>query len=119
MCALGIAARLKKDIEIEQRDALTSEPVRVVTMDGSVASLEPRTAVAWAGMRKGPDGKMVSAGCFKQAFFANTDNLKKWLELNPTATGKQITIGQALAEKMKLSDEQIAKACKIGECAPK
>ena len=31
-------------------------------------------------------------------------------------TGRQITIAQALADKMKLSTEQIAKACKLGEC---
>jgi len=30
-----------------------------------------------------------------------------------------ISIGQALANKMKLSPEQIKKACKIGECVPK
>jgi hypothetical protein len=119
MCALGVAARLKKDIMVDQFDALTGEQVRLTTLDGSVATLEPKTAVAWAGQKKGPDGKMVSAGCFKQAFFVNQDHLKKWLELHPTATGKQITINQALAEKMKLTPEQISKACKIGECAPK
>jgi hypothetical protein len=27
--------------------------------------------------------------------------------------------GQALANKIKLSPEQIKKACKIGECSPK
>jgi hypothetical protein len=30
-----------------------------------------------------------------------------------------ISISQALAAKMKLSPEQIKKACKIGECSPK
>ena len=88
MCALGVAARLQKDIEVDQKDALTGEMIHVVTLSGSVASLEPKTAVAWAGMKKGPDGKMVSAGCFKQAFFVNADNLKKWVEQHPTATGK-------------------------------
>lgn len=119
MCALGVAARLQKDIEIEQKDALTGEMIRVVTLDGSVASLEPKTAVAWAGQIKGPDGKMVSAGCFKQAFFATADNLRKWAEMHPTATGQQISINQALIEKMKLTPEQISKACKIGECSPR
>jgi hypothetical protein len=119
MCALGVAARMKKDISVEQFDALTGEWIRLTTLDGSVATLEPKTAVAWAGMKKGEGGKPVSTGCFKQAFFVGEANLKKWLELHPTATGKQITIDQALAEKMKLSPEQIAKACKIGECAPK
>ncbi|MCL5268981.1 MAG: alkylmercury lyase family protein [bacterium] len=119
MCALGVAARLQKDITVEQRDALTGEIVRLTTINDSVAALEPKTVVAWAGQKKYPGGKMVSTGCFKQAFFVNEDNLRKWVELHPTATGKQITIGQALAEKMKLTPEQISMACKIGECAPR
>jgi len=119
MCALGVAARMKKDIEVEAKDALTGERVKVKTLSGAVASLEPATAVAWAGMKKGPDGNPVSAGCFKQAFFANEANLKKWVEQHPTATGKMIPISQALTEKMKLTQEQISKACKIGECVPK
>jgi len=34
-------------------------------------------------------------------------------------TGRLITIRQALADKMKLTQQQIQKACKIGQCAPK
>jgi thiol-disulfide isomerase/thioredoxin len=118
-CALGVAARTGKDITVYQPDRLTGEMIVVKTASGSVASLEPKTAVAWFGLRKAPDGKFVSAGCFHQGFFVNEDNLKKWVEQNPTATGKAITIAQALADKMKLSPQQIQKACKIGECAPK
>jgi thiol-disulfide isomerase/thioredoxin len=115
-CSIGVAARLKQDIEVEAKDGLTGEPIRVKTLDGQIASLEPTTAVAWFGQKKGPDGKWVSAGCFKQAFFVNEANLQKWLEARPAMTGRQITIAQALADKMKLSPEQIAKACKLGEC---
>jgi len=115
-CAVGVAARLKKDIEVEAKDGLTGEIIRVKTLNGSLASLEPKTAVAWFGQKKTPDGKWVSAGCFKQGFFVNQENLKKWLDARPTMTGRQITIAQALADKMKLSPEQIAKACKLGEC---
>jgi len=116
MCALGVAARLQKDIEVEAKDALTGETIRVQTLDGRVASLEPRTAVAWAGGKKAPDGTWASTGCFKQAFFVNEANLNAWLDKHPTATGHMVTIGQALAAKMKMTPEQIAKACKIGEC---
>jgi hypothetical protein len=115
-CSLGVAARLQKDIEVEAKDSFTGEPIRVKTFEGRIGSLEPSTAVAWFGQKKGPEGQSVSAGCFKQAFFANQDNLKKWLDACPTATGRQITIAQALADKMKLTPEQIAKACKLGEC---
>jgi len=118
-CALGVAARTGKDIEVHQPDRLTGETIVVKTASGSVASLEPKTAVAWFGLRKAPDGKFVSAGCFHQGFFVNEENLKKWVEQNPTETGKAITIAQALADKMKLTPQQIQKACKIGECAPK
>ena len=118
-CALGVAARTGKDIEVHERDRLTGEPVVVKTLSGSVASLEPKTAVAWFGLRKAPDGKFVSAGCFHQGFFTSEDSLKMWAEQNPTETGKAIPIAQALADKMKLSPQQIQKACKIGECAPK
>ena len=115
-CSLGVAARLKQDIEIEAKDGLTGESIRVKTLDGQIASLEPATAIAWFGQKKGSDGKWVSAGCFKQGFFINETNLQKWLDARPTMTGRQITIAQALADKMKLSPEQIAKACKLGEC---
>jgi len=115
-CALGVAARLQKDIEVEAKDGHTGGPVRVKTLDGKIASLEPETAIAWFGQKKSPDGKWVSAGCFKQGFFVNQENLKKWLDARPTMTGRQITIAQALADKMKLTPEQIAKACKLGEC---
>jgi thioredoxin 1 len=118
-CALGVAARTGKDITVYQPDRLTGEMIVVKTAGGSVASLEPKAAVAWFGLRKAPDGKFVSAGCFHQGFFVSEENLKKWAEQNPTETGKAITIAQALADKMKLSPQQIQKACKIGECAPK
>jgi thioredoxin 1 len=118
-CALGVAARTGKDIEIRERDRLTGETVVVKTLNGSVASLDPATAVAWFGQRTKPDGTHASAGCFHQGFFVNADNLKKWVEANPLETGEQITIAKALADKMKLTPQQISKACKIGECAPK
>ena len=115
-CAMGVAARLKQDIEVEAKDGLTGELIRVKTLDGQIASLEPATAIAWFGQKKSPDGKWVSAGCFKQGFFVNEANLQKWLDARPAMTGRQISIAQALADKMKLSPEQIAKACKLGEC---
>ena len=118
-CALGVAARTGKDIEIHEKDRLTGSPVMVKTLNGRIASLDPPTAVAWFGQRKKPDGTWASAGCFHQGFFVNPENLKKWLEQNPYETGRLISIHQVLADKMKLSAEQIKKACKIGECAPK
>ena len=118
-CALGVAARTGLDIEVHERDRLTSEPIVVKTLDGKVALLEPATAVAWFGQRQKSDGTWGSAGCFHQGFFVTVENLKKWLEQNPYETGKLISISQALANKMKLSPQQIQKACKIGECAPK
>lgn len=119
MCALGVAARARRDIECRVKDALTGEEIVVTTLDGSVSSIEPPTAVAWAGARKKEDGTLASTGCFKQAFFVTASNLRKWVEEHPTATGKQITIGAALARKMKMTPEQIAGACKIGECKPR
>jgi thioredoxin 1 len=118
-CALGVAARTGKDIEVRERDRLTGDPVVVKTFEGKVASLEPATAVAWFGQRQKPDGTWASAGCFHQGFFTNADNLRKWVEKNPHETGRLISIAQALTDKMKLSPDQIKKACKIGECAPK
>ncbi len=115
-CAMGVAARLQKDIEVEARDDLTGQVIRVKTLNGSVAAIEPASAVAWFGQTKAPNGSWVSAGCFKQGFFADQTNLQKWLDARPTMTGRQITIDQALADKMKLSPDQIAKACKLGEC---
>lgn len=118
-CALGVAARTGKDIEVHEKDRLTRQPIVVKTFDGKIASLEPATAVAWFGQRQKPDGTWASAGCFHQGFFVNADNLKKWAEQNPYETGRLIPISQALSDKMKLSPEQIKKACKIGECVPK
>jgi len=118
-CALGVAARTGKDIEVHQKDRLTGDMVVVKTTNGSIRSLEPSTAVAWFGLRKAADGSVASAGCFHQGFFVSEANLKKWVEQNPTEVGNQITIAQALADKMKLSPQQIQKACKIGECSPR
>ncbi|UCF15804.1 MAG: hypothetical protein JSW59_20605 [Phycisphaerales bacterium] len=118
-CALGVAARTGKDIEVHEKDRLTGREIVVKTFAGRIASLEPKTSVAWFGQRKRPDGTWGSAGCFHQGFFANADNLQRWIKQNPYETGKLIPISQALADKMKLSPEQIEKACKIGECSPK
>ena len=118
-CALGVAARTGKNIEVCEKDRLTGERITVKTLSGQVASLEPATTVAWFGQRQKPDGTWGSAGCFHQGFFVDAENLKKWVEQNPYETGRLIPISQALAGKMKLSPEQIQKACKIGECAPK
>ncbi|UCG49303.1 MAG: hypothetical protein JSU94_05865 [Phycisphaerales bacterium] len=118
-CALGVAARTGKDIEVNEKDRLTGREIVVRTFAGRIASLEPKTSVAWFGQRKRPDGTWGSAGCFHQGFFANADNLQRWIKQNPYETGKLIPISQALADKMKLSPEQIEKACKIGECSPK
>ncbi|MCU0914200.1 MAG: alkylmercury lyase family protein [Planctomycetes bacterium] len=118
-CALGVAARTGKNIEVHEKDRLTQQKITVKTFEGRVASLEPATAVAWFGQRQKPDRTWASAGCFHQGFFTSADNLKKWVEQNPYETGRLITISQALADKMKLSPEQIQKACKIGACVPK
>jgi thioredoxin 1 len=118
-CALGVAARTGKDIEVHEKDRLTGQEIVVKTFEGKIASLEPRTSVAWFGQRKRPDGTWGSAGCFHQGLFVNADNLRKWVEQTPYETGRLIAISKALADKMKLSPEQIENACKIGECAPK
>jgi thioredoxin 1 len=115
-CSLGVAARLKQDIEVEAKDGFSGELIRVKTLDGQIASLEPATTIAWFGQKKNAEGQWVSAGCFKQGFFVSQENLQKWLEARPAMTGRQITIAQALADKMKLTPDQIAKACKLGEC---
>ena len=118
MCALGVAARRQENIETVAKDPLAGEPVRVSTMDGSVGAVDPPAAVAWHGQKRGPDGKMASAGCFKQFFFASEANLRQWLDKHPEATGKMLTLHQALAAKMKMTPDQIKNACKIGECPP-
>ena len=118
-CALGVAARTGENIEVHEKDLLTGQEIIVKTFDGTILSLEPKTAVAWFGQKQKPDGTWTSAGCFHQGFFINSDNLEKWVEQNPYETGKLISINQALADKMKLTSEQIQKACKIGECSPK
>jgi thioredoxin 1 len=117
VCGLGAAARLQKDIELEVKDTLTSQTLRIATLNGSVASLDPTALIAWHGQKKNAEGTMVSAGCFKQFFFANPENLQQWLDKHPEATGKMATIGELLADKMKLSPQQIKNACKIGDCA--
>jgi hypothetical protein len=118
-CALGVAARTGMDIEVHEKDRLSGEEIIVKSLDGKMASLEPASAVAWFGQRQKPDGTWGSAGCFHQGFFVTAQNLEKWVEQNPYETGRLISISQALADKMKLSPQQIQKACKIGECVPK
>ncbi len=117
-CALGVAARTGKDIEVHEKDRLTKQPIVVKTLEGKVASLEPATAVAWFGQRQKPDGTWASAGCFHQGFFTSADNLKKWVEQNPSETGRLISINQALADKMKLSPEQITEGLQDRRVCP-
>ena len=116
-CAMGVVARLGKDIQVRQRDRLTGQEIVVQTLSGYVAAVEPATAVAWFGLKKKADGKFASAGCFHQGFFASERNLKEWLKRNPTAVGSMISIDQVLADKMKLTPKQIAGACKLGSCS--
>jgi thiol-disulfide isomerase/thioredoxin len=118
-CALGVAARTGASLEVHERDRLSGEPIVVKVLNGQIASLEPATAVAWYGQRTKPDGTHASAGCFHQGFFVSPENLRKWVEAHPLETGEMIPIAKALADKMALTPEQITKACKIGECAPK
>ncbi len=118
-CAMGVAARTGKDIEVHQKDALTGEMIVVKTAASKVASLEPSTSVAWFGQRKNAEGKWASAGCFHQGFFTSEANLKTWVHRHPFETGRQISIQKALDDKLALNAQQIQKACKIGECAPK
>lgn len=118
-CAMGVAARTGKDIEVQQRDAHTGEMIVIKTTSGTVSSLHPPTAVAWFGQKKNADGKWMSSGCFHQGFFTTQESLRKWLAAHPNETGQQISIQQALSDKMKLTPQQIQKACKIGECAPR
>jgi len=115
-CAMGVAARTGKDIEVDAYDGFSGEPIHVKTLNGMIASIEPSTAVAWFGQKMNAESKWVSAGCFKQGFFVTQDNLRKWLKARPAMTGREITIARALANKMRLTPEQIAKACKLGEC---
>ena len=70
-CSMGVAARLKQDIEVEAKDGQTGEPIRVKTLDGQIASLEPATAIAWFGQKKGPRrqlglGRLLQAGILRQ-----------------------------------------------------
>jgi hypothetical protein len=116
MCALGVAARTQEDISARVEDALTGEPIRVSTFRGSLASLDPSTAVAWYGQRPGPGGQMVSAGCFRQAWFTSQEHLARWLEDRPEITGREITIRDALLTRMQLTPEQIAGASKLDVC---
>jgi hypothetical protein len=111
-----VAARLQQDIEVEARDSFSGDLIRVKTMAGQIATIEPTTAVAWFGQKQNTEGQWVSAGCFKQGFFVSQHTLKQWLEERPAMTGREMSIAQALADKMKLTPEQIAKACKLGEC---
>jgi thioredoxin 1 len=117
VCGLGVAARLQKDLILEVKDALTGQVLKIATLNGSVAEMAPTTLIAWHGQNKNAEGKMVSAGCFKQYFFATPENLRTWLERHPEATGKEATIHELLADKMKLNPQQIKNACKIGDCA--
>jgi thioredoxin 1 len=115
-CAMGVAARMKQDLIIEYPDNQTGETITITTQDLKIASVTPAGAVAWFGKKPGPDGKMVSAGCFHQGFFASLDNLTAWLAAHPHAIGEQISFQQSLDDKLKLNPEQIRKACKVGEC---
>jgi len=60
-----------------------------------------------------------------EGFYSKQDILAKWKECGvdlaaaETPAFERACPGQALANKMKLSSEQIKKACEISECSPK
>ncbi len=118
-CALGVAARTGLGLVVHERDRHSGEPITVTVADGQVASVEPASAIAWYGQRPDGNGGWKSAGCFHQGFFVNQRNLQAWLDAHPAETGKQISIAQALADKMALTPQQVSGACKIGECSPR
>ena len=88
-CAMGVAARLQQDIEVEAKDSFNGDRIRVKTMAGQIAAIEPATAVAWFGQKRNSEGQWVSAGCFKQGFFVSQHTLKQWLEKHPALTGRE------------------------------
>ncbi len=57
-CAMGVAARMRKDIVIDYPDNVTGEIITITTQDLKVASVTPATAVAWFGKRRTPRGSM-------------------------------------------------------------
>ncbi|MHC4564052.1 MAG: organomercurial lyase, partial [Planctomycetota bacterium] len=118
-CAMGVSARMRRDVQVRQKDRQSGQEIVIRTMGGYVASIQPPGSVAWFGMKKRPDGTFGSAGCFHQGFFTSPQNLKKWLERNPSAVGRMISIDQALGDKMRLTPREISMACKVGECSPK
>ncbi|MBA4388164.1 MAG: hypothetical protein C0404_09300 [Verrucomicrobia bacterium] len=119
MCALGVAAKLQKDMEITQKDALTGEKIYVRIMAQKVEWVQPSSAVAWSGQRKDKDGKMGSSGCFHQFVFASGENLKKWLEKHTEESGSMLTIPEMLVDMTKMTPEQMSDACKMGAAVAK
>ncbi len=115
-CALGVAARLQKDIVVHQPDGHTGEMITITTMDGQIDSIEPEGAFAWYGKKQKADGTWTSAGCFHQGNFVSEANLRAWLEARPLETGEAISIDRALYDKMQMTPKQIAGACKLGSC---
>ena len=116
-CSMGVAARLKQDIEVEAKDGFTGEPIRVKTLDGQIASLEPATAIAWFGQVKDPSGKWVSGGLLQAGILRKRSQPAKVVgcaagddrAANHHRTGAQ-------RQNEAFTTEQIAKACKLGEC---
>lgn len=53
-CSLGVAARFKQDIEIEANDGLTGQPIRLKTLDGRIASIDPPDShcVVWPNEKR-------------------------------------------------------------------
>jgi thioredoxin 1 len=115
-CALGVAARLQKDIVVHQPDGHSGEMITIKTMDGQIESIAPEGAFAWYGKKQKADGSWTSAGCFHQGNFVSEANLRAWLEARPLETGKAISIDRALYDKMQMTPKQIAGACKLGSC---
>jgi len=114
----SVAARTGKNIEVREKDRPDKTTIAVKTLDGRVASLEPATASR--GSASGPNP--TAPGHRPDASPGLLHQRRQSQEMGGAEsyeTGRLISISQALADKMKLSPEQIQKACKIGECSPK
>lgn len=97
MCAidaLGIAPMLGEPIEIDSRDPLTGEGIRIALEPGGQGSWRPREAIVVSGTTG--RGESCDCCCPVLNFFASNANAERWLAAHPDVEGTVISLPDAI-----------------------
>jgi hypothetical protein len=107
LCAFALIPATPGEAEMEFKDALTGDPVRIKLSNGVISSMQPGTWVAWTRDLPTDRATFPLDGRFGLACFLNENDLKQWTAKHALVTGRQIGLPEALDMIKKVDSKQI------------